>query len=412
MNPLPVVWAAFRRSRFTALLFLALVALATALGVAVSAQERAMRQGSARAADKFDLIVTAPGGQVDRLLSTVYLDVKAAGLMSPEATARALAETRVEFAAPIGFGDNWRGAPVVGTIAPFVEHLSGGLAEGRHFAALEEAVVGALVPVKLGETLAIDHGDADHAHRDGHDHDHDHEEEAEGDHGALTAVGRMKPTGTPWDRAVVVPIEFTWAIHGLGVGHAAGEAAPIGPPFDAEHVPGLPAVVMKPKSVAAAYGLRGEWRTSETAAFFPAEALVEVYALMGDAAKIMGALTLTAQALVVAAILAGLLAAIDLQKRRFATLRALGAPGGYVFGAVWLYVGGLLGAGALLGLPLGWLAARFVSGRVAAETGVAMAARIGATEIQAVAAALLAGLVLALIPALLIYRRPAVEALR
>ncbi len=50
-----------RRYLTVNLVFTGLVALSVALGVGLISQERALRQGSARAADKFDLIVTAPG---------------------------------------------------------------------------------------------------------------------------------------------------------------------------------------------------------------------------------------------------------------------------------------------------------------------------------------------------------------
>jgi putative ABC transport system permease protein len=465
MNPLPIVRAALSRNRFTALLFVGLIALAVALGVAISAQERALRLGSARAADRFDLIVAAPGSQTDVLLSVVYLDPTAVELLSPEMTATVLSGERADFAAPIGFGDSQGGDPVVGTTAGFVDHLSGGLAEGRAFAAINEAVVGALSPHVVGEQLPISHGNADgaggnaddaaeahehdnHAHEGegghdeeaGHDHDadghsqearahegeeaHDHEgkaaheepdghdhDEAGHHHQAVTIVGRMKPTGTPWDRAIVVPIEYNWAVHGLGTGHADGETR-IGPPFDVAKLPGVPAIVVKPENLAAAYGLRDRYRTIASTAFFPAEVLVDLYAVMGNVARIMAALTLAAQVLVVAAILAGILALLDLQRQRFAVLRALGAPRVFIFATVWLYVAGLIAAGALVGLPLGWAFAGIVTRLVSAETGMAMQATLGLTELVLVAALLVLGLLLALIPAAMIYRRPVVEALR
>jgi putative ABC transport system permease protein len=80
MNPFPIVVALFRRNRATVLLFVCLVMLAVALGVAVSAQERALRQGSARAADRFDLIVGAPGSQTELLMNIVYLQPSAVEL--------------------------------------------------------------------------------------------------------------------------------------------------------------------------------------------------------------------------------------------------------------------------------------------------------------------------------------------
>ncbi len=39
----------------------------------------------------------------------------------------------------------------------------------------------------------------------------------------ICMVGRLKPTGTPWDRAIITPIEYNWMVHGLGTGHAEGE---------------------------------------------------------------------------------------------------------------------------------------------------------------------------------------------
>lgn len=243
MNPLPIVWASLRRNGFTSVLFVVVVALVVAFGIAISAQERALRSGSVRAADKFDLIVAAPGSFNDVLLSTVYLNPSAVELLDPAVSASLLAEPATEFVAPIGFGDSIDGAPLVGTIAPFVEYLSGGLGEGRMFAQINEAVVGALAPFSLGDELEVHHGteaggiDADAAadalEAEAHDHEHEHE----GDHHGITVVGRMLPTGTPWDRASVVPIEYDWEAHGLVTGHTAGDMR-IGPRFEARPLPG------------------------------------------------------------------------------------------------------------------------------------------------------------------------------
>ena len=60
-RPWPVIAAMLRRSAGTALLFTALIAVALALGLVLTAQERGLRQASARAADPFDVLVAAPG---------------------------------------------------------------------------------------------------------------------------------------------------------------------------------------------------------------------------------------------------------------------------------------------------------------------------------------------------------------
>jgi len=415
MNPLPIVWASLRRNGFTSVLFVVVVALAVAFGIAISAQERALRSGSARAADKFDLIVAAPGSLNDVLLSTVYLNPSAAELLDPAVSASLLAEPAAEFVAPIGFGDSIDGAPLVGTIAPFVEHLAGGLGEGRMFAQINEAVVGALALAEVGDELEVHHGteagglDADAAADalEAEDHDHDHE----GDHHGITVVGRMLPTGTPWDRAIVVPIEYDWVAHGLGTGHMDGDTR-IGPPFEARPLPGIPAMVVKPRDVAAAYGLRGQYRAEQSTAFFPAEVLVDLYAVLGDVTAIMSGLTLASQGLVMAAILAGIVAILDLQRQRFAVLRALGASPGFIFATVWAYVTALMVSGALIGLVLGWAAAALMSAAIAQSTGIAMQAAVGWRELGLTGVVILLGVILATIPALLIYRRPVIDGLR
>ena len=72
MNPLILIKGELRRS-FGGILALALVlALSLSLGVGVSMTERAVRQGTARAGDAFDLLVGAQGSSVQLYVSTFY----------------------------------------------------------------------------------------------------------------------------------------------------------------------------------------------------------------------------------------------------------------------------------------------------------------------------------------------------
>jgi putative ABC transport system permease protein len=398
MNPFLVVRAAIARHRWTYLLFIALVAVATAIGVAITTQEAALRIGSARAADKFDLVVAAPGSETDVVLAAIYLRPGTVPLLDPAMTAKALAEPRAKISAPLGFGDNIHGAAIVGTVAGFVDHLSGGLQAGRLFAAESEAVAGAAAPVEIGETFHPEHG------RDEHDEDEPGEEHT----ATLTVVGRMKPTGTPWDNSVIVPIEFVWHVHGLPAGHAEGDTH-IGPPFDADHMSGVPAIVIKPETVNAAYGLRGLYRTPLSMAFFPAEALVRLYEVLGDIRELMSWLALATQGLVVVAMLAGVMAILTLHRRQFAVLRALGAPRLYIFLCVWTQIAVIAVAGALLGLLLGAGAAVGVSRMITQATGIVLPARIGPDELTLVAGMIAFGLIVATVPGFISYRRSIIE---
>jgi putative ABC transport system permease protein len=90
MNPLPLIRAALVRHRFSALAFVFLVAAGVSLSVAVVSQERALKQGSTLAADRFDLIVAPPGSRTDALLSGVFLRPSSSQLLAPALSAALL----------------------------------------------------------------------------------------------------------------------------------------------------------------------------------------------------------------------------------------------------------------------------------------------------------------------------------
>jgi putative ABC transport system permease protein len=416
-NPLPVVLADFRRNRLLAAVTVLLVAIAVATGIAVSTQERALRQGSARAADDFDLLVGAPGSPTQLVLSAVYLKLQALPLLDGQTLARAAQAPGVAYAAPIAFGDHWQGHPIVGTIAAFASR-GGALqpSEGRLFARRGEAVVGAAVKLAVGATLQPSHG----LHQQQADEDDEHDEH-EGQHGQhsehhahalrYTVVGRMPARHNVWDQAILVPVEDVWAVHGLPTGHADGEGH-IGPPWQAAGLPGLPAIAVKPQSVGAAYGLRGMFRTPTSMALFPAEVLNELYATLGNVRDLMALLTWATQVLVLAAVLMALLVGFLARRRQFAVLRAIGAPRGYVFAVVWLEVATLIAGGALAGVGLGYAASAALAAWLATRTGFAMPVSLGATEAWLLFGLVAAGMLIAALPAVLSFRRSIAAGLR
>jgi putative ABC transport system permease protein len=399
MNPLPVALAELARSRVGAAAAIALVAVAAALGVALTAQERALREGSARAADSFDLLVGRRGSPTQLVLTAVYLQPAPLDLVPGETFRRIHGEPGAVWAAPLVFGDSYRGLPVVGSTADLV--TAGGarpLAEGRVFQAMHEVVVGADARLPIGHAFAPAHG---HGAGEGSVH--------EGF--SYVVVGRMPRTGSPWDRSIVAPVEAVWRLHARPSGHAA-DVERVGPPWEGRDLPGASAVVVKPRTVADAYRLRSRYREGETMALFPAEVLVELYAILGDARDLLSLVALATQALVVAAVLLAVLAAEAQRRRQLGVLRALGAPRAYVFAVVWLDVTVLVAAGAVAGLVLGWAGALGASAMLQARTGVALTVTIGGHELALVGGLLVAGALLAVLPAWRSYRQPAASLLR
>ena len=404
MNPFPFVLSDLRRSRGGVAAVVSLIAIAVALGVAVSAQERALRLAGNAAADPFELVIGAPGSPTQLLLSAVYLQPGSVGLVDGRIVNDLLERDSVRLAAPIGFGDSYQGRPIVGTTTAFAT-LAGErpLAEGRLFASIGEAVVGSRVPLAVGDRFVPTHGLIDAA-----GDEHDHVEYA--------VVGRMTEWNGPWDQAILVPIESVWYIHGLGAGHEIGPEfpdGPLGPPWLATVVPGVPAIAVSPRTVRDAYLLRSEFRSRpDTTALFPAEVLLELYALLGDARRVLSVVAVATQLLVIAAVLLAVFAELDRKTRSLGVLRALGAPRGYVFSAVWISVVLMVGAGALLGLAGGQLLARALSAVIAARTALVLRPSLAAGEVRLVAAIVGAGMLLAVLPAVRVYRRPVSALLR
>jgi len=404
MNPFVMVRVLLSASWKVNLTLAAFVMLATALGIAVVSQERALQSASAQAVDKFDLIIGAPGSTTDLTLKALFLRPGSVELLNKEIVRAALADTRAAFSAPLGFGDSVDGAPVVGTTNDLILHLaSGTLAEGRLPATWEDAVVGALSPLKLGDTFKTTHGHQEEGHA-GEQHA-DEAGEAHQHPSGFMVTGRLPLLGSPWDRAVIIPIEKIWTEHGLTSGHAPEKGEAMGPPFDADFVPEVPAIVVKPGSITAAYGLRSVYRSERSTAFFPAEVLVSLYQVLGDIGKIMRLMAAGAGALVIATVIVAVMILIVLHRRKFAILRALGAPKAYIFSAVWLYVSAVVSAGAVAGIAAGWLAS-FLAGRyVANETGMALSPSIGWTELGLAATVIAMGCLFATVPAYSLVRQ-------
>ncbi|QIO73536.1 FtsX-like permease family protein [Rhizobium leguminosarum bv. trifolii] len=410
-----------RRLWAGSLVVVLLVALATALGVCVVLQERALRLGSARAADKFDLVIGAGGSETQLVLSSVFLQPSPLPLMPGEVLGKLAADLRVDWAAPIGFGDSFSGYPIIGTTTTLTQNLSGGLAEGKIFAREGEAVIGAAVKLSLGGEIKPMHGAL---------------EEGGETHTELVyhIAGRLRPTGTAWDRAILVPIQAVWHIHGMEAEEHEEDSGHEHEKAGADHdghghhgkadpdaaldetltagAPGLPAILVKPKTIADAYKLRQEYRSGNTVAVFPGEVLTNLYATLGDAKQILVAVASGAQALVAASLVLVTVIHIGQRRRQIGALRAFGAPRGAIFGIVWLEFFFLVAVGIALGFALGYVAALILSGMFSQTSGVAMPVVFTREDVGLAAVLLAFAAILAALPAVLAYRQSPAQALR
>lgn len=431
------ILADLRRLWAGSLVVVLLIALAVALGVGVTLQERALRLGSARASEKFDLVIGAPGSETQLVLSTVFLQPAPLPLVSGDLLLDLQDDPRVAWAAPVGFGDFYRGYPLIGTTTRLISETAPVMAEGGTFAREGEAVIGAKVALSIGDDIVPTHGEIE---RGGHDHD-----------GIRYRVtGRLAPTGTPWDRAILVPIQAVWHVHGMAFGaedahdhdadhdheHAqdhdhetSGDApepshadhaegwldadAPLTESWQRGHVPGVPAILVKPHSIADAYKLRQAYRQNAgTVAVFPAEVLTGLYGMLGDARQVLAAVAAGAQALVAAALVLVTVMHIGQRRRQIAALRAFGAPRGAIFTLVRSELFALVLSGVILGLAGGYTAALLLSRVIAQRQGFDLPIELTTGDFIGLGLLLAVAAVLAALPAWLAYRQPLVASLR
>ncbi len=411
MNPLILVKGELRRSLPGIVAMALVLAMALSLGVGVSMTERAIRQGTARAGDDFDLLIGARGSGVQLVLGAVYLRPEPLPLIPGSAVSSVLRQKGVAWAAPLAFGDRWNTSPIVGT-TPDMATLGGKrrLAEGRVFAAEGEAVLGAGVPLDIGESFLPVHGQVSASHEE---------------HGqSYTAVGRLPETGTPWDNAILIPIESVWAVHGAHHEDTHEHEMTPGQVFltPETDLPGVSAVVVKPDSIADAYRLRSFWQTATLAdekgspvnmqGLFTGEILTGLFSTLGDMRDIMRVMAYAAQLVALFGVMLAGSMAVSLRKGMLGTLRVLGAPPGYLLLCIWCVVSVSIALGSLGGLLLGWGLSEGLSLWMFRQTGILLSPAPEFPELAFTAVSFAIGSLCALVPACLAYRQTGEAALR
>lgn len=306
------------------LLFSLLIGACLSIGIVLQGQEQAIRDASARIVDPAPLLVGAPGSKNDLVLATLFHEPLTLPLLAPELWRSLLAHERVDWAAPLAFGDNWQGHLIIGTTNDFIAHLAN---QAAPFSSPYQAVVGANVPLTVNDQFTSQHGmvDLDDNHL----------------HAPITVIVKMPHTNTPWDNAILVPIRQVWGSHGLGTAIPTNAQLIASVQAD-ERLHGVTAVVVQPKSLASAYGLRSQFSNAQSQAFFPAEVLVRLYSTLGDVRALMNVVWAFSMVLVVIALLYGLQNLFANMRQQFAVLTALGMRKSKLWWSIQSYVALLL----------------------------------------------------------------------
>lgn len=390
------------RQSFKILCSLAFIlALALAIATAIGQTERMIKSSSAKAAEQFDILVGAKGSRTSLLLLTVYLRDEMVSLTPASVLTLLNGYKGVKWSAPLAFGDRVDDSPLVGTTRSFITlGESRQLKQGRVFATRHEAVAGVHSGLEIGQTVFPHHGRIAGV---GHKHD-----------SGFKVVGLLPETGTPWDRAVLVPIEAIWAMHEKDGGLQEPKLESWLTQGQFEKLPGFSAIAVKPVSISDAYKIRqllssasaqdARGQSVNLMAIFTGEVLVELYATLDSA---MVAFEWFAASSVMISLLAVLITGFilgELRKPQFLQLRTMGAPRSYVMQVVWLLIMSVVASGVIIGMVGGYGLAQIAAIVIGQDTGIAMTPSVGLDEVKVGMVTLGLGAVFALFPAIKIGR--------
>ena len=383
------------------------VMLAASLLLSVERIRQAARDNFAQSLSGTDLVVGARTSPVQLVLYSVFRLGEATNNLSWESYEQIARDPSIAWSVPISLGDSHRGYPVLGTIPAYFEHYRYGnkqalkLAEGSVFAGVFDAVLGAEVAQRLGyrvgDRITLSHGDGG---LPGMEHDDK----------PFTVTGILAPTGTPVDRTVHVGLAAIEAIHLDWIGGAPvpgfNIAAEVVQKFD-----------LTPKSITAflvglhqrAEVFRVQRRINTFAdepllAVMPGVALDQLWQTVGVVEKALQLLSWLVLAVGLVGLMATLLAGLNERRREMAILRSLGAGPRHVLAMLMLESGVVSLLGCLAGLALVTLIAAFAGDALLAFGLARLPLAVNVVEMQLLAAVLVCGLLVGLVPAWRAYR--------
>jgi len=411
MTLLRLAWRSLLNRRTTVLLTVFTIGLSIALLVMVEQLRQDVRQGFYRSVSGTDLIVGARTAPVQLLLNTVFGLGTPGNNISRDTLGHIEDQRMVEWTIPLLIGDSHRGERVVGTTEAFFEHYRYAdrqpleMAAGATFTDLFDVVIGHQVARRFGYSV----GDEIHlAHGGGNVSLHEHE-----DH-PFTVSGVLAPTGTPVDRNLYIPINAYGVIH---VGWESGVHRP-GSGLDAEqarehaheHEPdALSAVLVGMTTPAAVFGLQrslNEYEAEPLSAVMPGITLQQLWRLTGVAELVLRMVAILVVITGLLGMVTVLLTTLNERRREMAILRANGARA-WQIAALLVFEAGLIVLGGLLlgvGLAVGAIVA--LGPWLLDVFGLA----VGVTSPEAwqwlvLAGIFIVGLLVALAPDIMAYRR-------
>ncbi len=346
-----------------------------------------------------DLIVGARTGDIQLLLSSVFRIGHTNNGVSWQSYQYITKQRGVKWSIPISLGDSHKGQAVLGTTLDYFKHYRFAkkqplaFEQGKAFSSINEVVIGSEVASKLaykiGDEIVISHGMGNTSF---HHHDDN----------PFKVIGILKPTGTPVDKTLHVPLAAIELIHGGG--HDA---------HDDHHDHSNHALVGHPKQITAflmgfdspLYTLQirrniNQFKPEPLLAIMPTVTLKELWEMLTIIEKILLLFSFVVVIISLLGMLTTLLANLNQRRRELAILRSVGARPWQLFSLISIESLLTTFLGCLVGCILFYALMGTTAGYLQSQAGVSININmLSDYELTLIGVIMAAGFIIGLIPA-------------
>lgn len=344
------------------------VALSCGLLMAVFSIQAQTHSAMTSGATRFDAVLGARGSSLQLVLNSVFhLDVSPGNI--PYTMYLAMKkDVRVLRAVPLAVGDNYRGFRLVATQRDFfinsADQGEWSLERGRFFdESKPEAVLGSFAALKTGLRI----GDVFNSyHGTVFDEKQKHDEQ-------FVVTGILKPTNTPADRAIWIPLESFYRLSGHQLKGGGEVYIPQKDQVIPDELKEVSAVLIKFK--APQMGLLFDQMINRqgkaaTLAWPIEKIMADFLNKMGWFHQVLTLLAYIMAFVAAAAILAGVYNSMNERRRAFAILRALGARRRQLFAVILTEASAIAAIGALAGFAVYAFVMMIAAAVIRSGTGV------------------------------------------
>jgi putative ABC transport system permease protein len=378
-----------------------LTALSVSLSVFLFAGVEKMRDGARKGfthtVSGTHIIAGARSGQIPLLLFSLFHLGSPTSNISYKSYLKYKNHPSVAWAIPLSIGDSHRGFRVVGTSPDMIQHFryrnaqSLAVAEGKYTLGRFRAVLGSAaaraLKYKVGDKIVLTHGISDV--QGIHDHDEN----------PFVVEAIFAPTGTPFDKGIYVSLVSVELMHDEAA-HAADQ------PVVVDKLTSFMLGIKEPVDILPLMRAINEDDSEPMTAILPGNTLSEIWSMLSYAENILKLVSLLVMLTALCGLFIALYASLAERYREMAILRALGASPGKI--ASLLVAESLLLA--LTGIFLGYamlalIAVIFRNTLLSAFSVSVGVLPLTSGELYFVAILTALSCLVALVPAIVLYRR-------